>query len=393
MEIKDRMLLEIIGSSWVKNIRTKVERNMPRLISAVKITTREKAIELGVEKVQAAFAELSPLVDFTKSDHGHAIGHFTRDYVNGLRLIHGDFGDSIDHVNLYLGFIAGCLHDVGCGIVHRYQEGKYFVRHAEAAAILIERCACLTTVEKLLIQYAVMAHTHYLRESLLLCIDGVERVVKPYQDVNANGDPLYFIWLPRWFDRLDMNGPLFPCRHFITLIDAHGDFDGKDFHVQDLNKVMLPQLKQDCGIHTMVQHMSMYAGTQSNDSPYGKFDFGAMTLMRDSYRAQLEKVIKVVLSPAVAIPGEHEAAVLDEFSSFLKRNVEPTENGARVVDELMSRFQRLPDYRLQWLAGFKESMSQFNEWRVPIIKFLDSIPKEYHTLPGITNDVREIYKK
>lgn len=126
-----------------------------------------------------------------------------------------------------MGLVAGTLHDVGCALVEHYAETQRVVRHAEGGALLLQEILprlLLSEKQKILICYAVAAHTHYLKPQTV-----GEDTIEPYLDT-SEGEPLWGILFTRWVDRLDCNGAGFVGRHYLTLARAHQDFDGKQFY-------------------------------------------------------------------------------------------------------------------------------------------------------------------
>lgn len=358
----------------------------PSLVEKVAVADIGQAMERGISVVSSTLQHLQTHgLGFDQIDPGHARGHFVRDYVNAVRLFPQL---EISPREAFVGFCAGILHDIGNSVVKRYDESHRAIRHAEAAALLLglvwqEFDSGLNEYEQMLIEYACAAHTHYRKEQSVQCADGQTRIITPYQELDENGRPIYLVWTARWTDRLDTNGPAFVGRHFLTLVDAHKDFDGKDFVAVNFEEHL--NTDPEAAAHTMWKHMKMFAGSQNNESPYGCHDLPRMQEIRDKYKKQLFAVIDAVQKP-------HELTAADEndflsmWVSFLSKNCEPTANGEKVAQVLADRFTALPKKdRDGWLWGFRETMIQYERWAQDVLIDLDQNEYYQNELPMIGN--------
>jgi hypothetical protein len=317
-----------------------------------------------VKEVLTGLAENG--VNLYSAEPGHAIGHWVRDYVHALRLCSGL---DVELAHAFIGFLGGTLHDIGCSIVPRYQDSKRVVRHAEAGALLLldlfakDDCG-LNGAEQILVAYAVAAHTHYLRPATVVCADGETRVIEPYKDLDDEGKPIFGVWIARWVDRLDTSGPAFVGRHFLTLVDTHEDFAGAaGFQTIEFAPHMRPLLRdKPDGPQTMTEHLRMFANSQATKPPYGLHDFGAMETMRDTRRAQLERIIAATQDAPSNILARQEK-ILHAWTLFLAINVEPSLKGLRVATRLSQMFEKLDEAsRAGWLSGFVQCMIEYDEW-------------------------------
>lgn len=370
----------------------------PGLLNAVTVSTREQALTRGMETVQRILEALNTLgVYISESEPAHGVGHVSRDYVNALRLLSRL---DVTPAETFIGLVAGSLHDIGCAMVYRYDDDKRLVRHAEVGALMLGFLFELDSfgfnkAEQLLVRYGVAAHTHYLTAKEVKDAQGAGvGKIEPYDDM-VDGKPFYPAWLPRWVDRLDTNGPAYVGRHYLTLIQAHKDFDGKDFFDVDYASAMRPLLrtKEERGKdpQTMAEHLLMYAESQTNGSPYGKHDFGAMVELRDAYKARIQRVIRATQSAVAGDDGLTQADILQCWTRHLARNNELSKNGADAAEQLRKMFATLPDAsRLPWLNAFRVCLDEYREWSDEAIKFLETLPVQYRQLPGVCDNLQSM---
>ena len=307
--------------------------------------------------------------------------------------------------HLFLGFVGGSLHDLGCAVVPRYDESKRVVRHAEAGSLLVksllENETRLSEAEKISIAYVIAAHTHYRGEDPVQCQDGETRIVKPYQDLDENGKPIWPIWFTRWVDRLDCNGPAFVGRHYLTLGEKHEDYDGVvhfdvDFphHMKPLLRPFKEQVDTSTGVRnqTMSEHMKMFADSQNNESPYGKHDYGFMVQLRDRSRERLYRIVNSTqIHPKFS--EEREGEIRTAWASFLAENVEPSRRGRQTAITLEGMFSELEDgTRNAWCNAFLSIMQEYIPYSLDRLSLLEeeTLNAYYYHLPGIADDIREI---
>lgn len=310
----------------------------------LRIESVERAVLEGIAVIQNMLTALGSAVDFGKADPGHSLGHLVRDYLHALVL--SENGE-ISPEQVYIGMIAGALHDIlGCTLVDRYSEGRTAVRHAEAGGLLFLKLAQDINIdqkEALLAYYAIAAHTHYLEPSRVKCFDGVEREILPYRDTDSHGKPIMSIWLTRWTDRLDANGPCFVGRHFLTLVREHNDYGTGKYSPINFYDHMRPllrseeEIRSDSKGRTMREHLMMYIGSQNNNSPYGRFDSGMMTTLREAYKERVLRIIASFDSP-VSLSGAEEGKLVSEWIRWLSEKIEPSEPARRVSSKLGGMF-------------------------------------------------------
>jgi hypothetical protein len=370
----------------------------PYLISGVRIPMKGAYLsDLGyaVEVVQRILRGLVKMgVNFADIEPGHGGGHILRDYVNALALLnHQELGAD----ERFIGFCGAVLHEIGCAVVERYSESKRVVRHAEAGAILLQelfkRDPCgLNEPEQLLIEYAVAAHTHYLKKTTITDEAGMSVDIEPYQDMIGD-KPMLWVWLARWVDRLDLSGPCLVGRHYLTLHKPHSDFDGKQFYDASYTAHMRPLLRdQRDDAMTMAEHLRMFASSQTNASPYGKYDFGEMSVMRDRSAHALHMIVRATQS-GIRIPDIDIASINGAWTIFLSENIEPDVKAAVAAIDLANQFARLDEAAQSgWANAFLCTMNAYMYWSYRAMDHLDSGPKEFLSLPGIMNDVRGLIR-
>lgn len=337
-----------------------------------------------------------------KVDPGHGVGHWTRDFVNARILMSAL---EFEPAHIFAGMVGGALHDIGCALVPRYQETQTPIRHAEVAGLMLdwvfsENDFGLTKAGQRLTQWAVMAHTQYLKPQTVIW-RGKEVVIEPYQDMAANDKPLYGIWIPRWVDRLECNGSeTFPARHWLTLHEDHEDFSGDtaEFfsvhfadHVQPIIRSS-ERIKKADGKQTMLEHLLMFANSQTNISPYGKHDVGTMVEMRDAKKERLLHFVHAVAHPQKQFQKRDRINIIWEWSLYLGNFIEPTSVGrlaARKLQEML--FDLHPDIQNAWCNGFLIAMKDYLEWCRLTTQILEEKELEFSNIPFV-GDLRRLFQ-
>jgi hypothetical protein len=382
--------LAMEAQAWIKMLSMRAKFS-PGCVTLARVKTREQAVERAVSTLQAILYECSALgFDLQDIDPGHGPGHLARDYMNALRLF-----SELDArpQDIFIGLLGGVLHDFGLCVIPRYEESQRAIRHGEAAALLVdalienaEHRFGLSKEEQIAVTYVIAAHTHYLKPMEVECTDGVMRKIEPYPDMNGD-EPIWAVWFTRWVDRLDCNGPCFLGRHYLTLIDDHEDYGSDGFYAVKYGPHMQPTVGGD-GPRTMLAHMRMFLGSQTNESPYGKYDFGRMVELREEHSARLSVILEYC-DPA--IPADSPAlvaAVLQTWTRFLCTNIEPTMKGAAVAQALQEQFAALnPEAQWAWSRAFSMCMRQYCLWTAGMETFMDTVPAAWRVLPGVSEDV------
>ncbi|HAB51450.1 MAG TPA: hypothetical protein DCE80_04615 [Ignavibacteriales bacterium] len=386
------------GEAWERSqeLRQRFETSYENLFANLRIETIGQARAMALRVVRKTLGVLDGVVDMSRVDLGHGIGHVARDYLHAQVLSQKLV---IDPKQAYIGIIAGCLHDIlGCTLVERYSESKRVVRHAEASGLLFHKISKkidLDPNEALLVYYAIAAHTHYLKPSEIVCSDGVMRVVVPYQDTDKESKPIMAVFLTRWIDRLDINGPCFIGRHFLTTVDDHEDFAAGNFYNVNFQGCMRPllrieeEIKKDPSGRTTREHLATLARSQNNDSPYGRFDYGGMVVIRDAYKAKLFRIIEAFVSPIV-LTDLDERILLSQWANWLFLKIEPSESARIGSVKLQEKFQALPvETKQAWFGAMKTTFREFNEWSVEMKFAISDLPESEFVLPVI-GDVRKV---
>lgn len=341
--------------------------------------------------------DFTPLM--TQADPGHGFGHLARDLLNALRLLSaGEFSP----IETVVGFIGGVLHDIGTGFVARYEGKTTPLRHAEVTGLFLNQLFTrksfgLSQAEMTGIVWAVMAHTHYLKPQTITW-RGRSTTIEPYLDA-VNGKPLRAIWLPRMIDRLECSGSeTFPARHWLTLWKTHEDYSsGSGFYLVEFSEHVRPRLLPPgsaSGKLSMLEHLRMFAESQTSSSPYGIHDSGRMVELRDEKRERLLEFIRTCIETDVPEKrNEAEIAIesaLIDWQSYLQQ-IEPSPLGRNAAMQLTEMFRKLPfPDRFRWAAAFRVAMRDYAQWSSEVLKFLenrnDIVSVE---LPGI-GDLRRL---
>lgn len=384
--------------AWEKSqeLRRSYEQSYEELFAALPVRSIEQAKERSFEVIYKTLETLDGIIDLGQVSPGHGLGHLTRDYLHASLL--ADKLD-LDPGQAYVGIVGGVLHDfLGCSLIDRYCESGRVVRHAEAGGLLfmeIAKSIGISHNEALLIFYALAAHTHYLKPSKVMCGDGVERETSPYLDIDANGNPIMSVHLTRWSDRSDANGPCFIGRHYLTIAHEHKDYATEGHYLVAFAEHMRPLLRDDAEIksdpkgRTLREHLMMFAGSQSNDSPYGRFDYGAMVTMRDEYKERFLRIIAAFDKP-LELSSDEEEELLSRWTAWLSQKIEPSQLALETAQELRQRFSLLPpEIKQAWFGAMKVTLEEYAGWAEEMLADLTVFPEAKLILPAL-GDVRKI---
>lgn len=382
-EFRNRLLTEE-GACWaeIQQLRANVEGNDFVWASNSTFDLLALSPEEVLQAAQEKFAQILGLLDsygfdFDSFDPGHGRGHIVRDYINGAHLAL-DSRD-VSPPELYVGLLAGFLHDIGCGVLYRYDEPNRAVRHAEAGALLIlelskEAPLLFEIGEQIPLAYAIAAHTHYLKSSEVLCTDGVTRQVTPYVDTYSHSGPVLHVWLPRWIDRLDLCGPSIIGRHFLTLGRDHHDYSAQHgFTPVKFQAAMRPLLRSPEEIakdplgSTMLEHVRMLVNSQTSDSPYGKFDSPAMIGLRDFNVGLTRPILDMVSSDSILSRLEDGMNIVRQtfvvWEDVLGTIIEPSRMGRQNAHDLCAQLLTLePSTQAVWHRIFQVFLGRYSMW-------------------------------
>jgi len=383
--------------SFVKTMRMRFETTSAvGLIDEVDAGSKEEAIGRAVRTAHRILSLLKEMgVKFDEVEPSHGIGHLIRGYLHALRLAKGM---EVEPKQLFIGMLGGIFHDIlGCIMVKRYDENKRAVRHAEGGGIFLHYLGSnvsLSLMERLIGFYGVAAHTHYLKPITVLCEDGVNRESTPYVDLDEFGKPIMCIHLTRWTDRLDVNGPTFFGRHFLTPEESHKDFDGENYYSVKFQNHMNPFPRNEeeiknSGYKTMREHITMFAKSQNNQSPYGKYDYGIMSEIRDSYTARLLRIISA-FDGSEKFSDDQKTALRKKWKQWLIHNIEPNKNTEFVAENLDRMFLSLNNkIKDRWYNVFSVVLQEYAGWAKDMLSAIEDFPEEYFLLP-VLGDVRKI---
>ncbi|MCC6639052.1 hypothetical protein IT409_00670 [Candidatus Falkowbacteria bacterium] len=313
------------------------------------------------------------------SEPAHSIGHVIRDLVNTSLIV---FLGKYPYRQLYIGGMAGVFHDFSTAIVKRYHEEHRALRHGTATALLLDRFVGDLFESKqekfdlkcLLI--AVAGHTNeYATETLPMKDRKPKKVEKSrfcipvWPDFDQNGAPHLFMHLPRQIDRLENCGATHFARHYLTLVEehkdqAHGEFVVVNF-ANSMRGLLRPQdvAKADPKKQTILEHVRMYADSQTNASPFGKWDYGFYCVLRDAHRKRAYRMLHA--PKRLKIPREISVEEIAEVfhHHFLYPTIEPTKLGYRSAELLFSEFNRLSsEDRSVYAHVFAQCMIEYVDW-------------------------------
>lgn len=374
-----------------ENVRGLVEESYTELFNNVEIESVDEAAKKALLVVNKILQTMSAIINIDTIDTAHGIGHLSRDYLHALLLSK----EAMDPRHLYVGMVAGILHDVlGCSIVDRYDDKHRAVKHAEAGALLWSRLSSeigINPIEGSLVYYGIAAHTHALRETKVICGDGIERALVPYTDQDESGPRLMF-WLPRHIDRLDANGPCFIGRHYLTLARDHSDLDhGGGYYKVHFEAHMRPLLRSEDEIkadpegRTLREHLTMYANSQNDTSPYGKYDGEVMRRLRDDYKNRLLRIIDS-FDDSCSWSSAVNEKTLERWNNWLSTRIEPSASGVAAVATLKDRFEALPqETKKPWFNAMATALREYEEWHYDTWKLLLRFPEKILSAPLIGN--------
>lgn len=383
------------GLAFVANehVRDLVEESYTELFNNVEIESVDEAAKKALLVVNKILQTMSAVINIDAIDAAHGIGHLSRDYLHALLLSK----ETMDPRHLYIGMVAGILHDVlGCSIVDRYDDKHRAVKHAEAGALLWSRLSSeigIDPIESSLVYYSIAAHTHALRETTVVCGDGIERILVPYIDQDESGPRLMF-WLPRQIDRLDANGPCFIGRHYLTLARDHSDIDHSggyykvrfEAHMRPLLRSE-DEIKADPEGRTLREHLMMYVNSQNDASPYGKYDGEMMRRLRDNYKRRLTKVLDS-FNNSRSWSSKVEEILLEKWTQLLSKKIEPSVSGVVAATTLRERFKALPqEIKNPWFCVMAAAVDAYDNWQKDVRCLLLELPREISPAPLI-GDIR-----
>lgn len=356
----------------VQELRSRLD---PSLVTCVDAKSQEMAFGRAWLVIRVVLRRIFGVRPEAQGDPGHGRGHWERDNLHSFYLC---ADPTLDPKIILPSVIAGTLHDIGTVFVDRYADKNRAVRHAEIGALLVHASAIesglLSPREADLVAWAIAAHTHYLKPSSVKCRDGATRVVEPFPEMDGE-EPVMPIWLTRFADRLDCSGPCMVGRHYLTLVRDHDDFGAGDFYRVKYANHMRPanrseeEIKAGGGTRTMLEHLRMFARSQTNASVYGRYDRGRMVPLRDRYRASLEHILDQVEHPTDIDPER----MSERWLLFLNTCIEPTASGASAASKLHDEFLALErETQIAWANGFRAAMAEYLVFADRLLHFVQT---------------------
>jgi hypothetical protein len=101
----------------------------------------------------------------------------------------------------------------------------------------------------------------------------------------------------------------------------------------------------------------------------------------------LERVLEGVTDPRKDLEIKKMSLA---WHLFLAMNIEPSPRGRQAMLRLEGAFEEL-DTATQsaWINGFTVTLQEYSFWSSQMMKFLETLPKEYLTMHGAYDDIRE----
>ncbi|HNZ86454.1 MAG TPA: hypothetical protein PLD95_02440 [bacterium] len=349
----------------LKNLVTELESLRPQIDYGVNCAgTIHHIIQYFINELKVMGFNLKEL------PLAHDLGHVVYDTKSAILLMNDPkIGKYVAPPDFIAGIIGGIFHDSGLLLankpefcqkmfgfraVSRFEEAEKLLRHAESGAILAEKL--LSNIEldtdpitqeyiKKMIVYVIAAHTNYKQQ----VVQGY--TIQPYKDAWSDELPIYPVTIARWCDRMDLVGPHYILRHFCTLApEIHTHLTIKDGK-QQFREISL-ESSMDLSLDgNMRDHVLMYKNSQSNDSPYGKYDLPGIMIDYREYQKQRTQECLNILDQT----GEPEEAMTrKELFQLIKEASMCNED--ENIDHLVTKFFNIPDKnRIPWLRAFAKA--------------------------------------
>ena len=234
------------------------------------------------ELVSTIVERTKPYIDIMPP--GHDKGHFTRDLMTALTVYNSTKLNAKYQSDAFAGMIAGAFHDIGVGIIPRYNDRKFAAGHAEVGAWLFNELTSdiLGENQRKLISYAIAAHSNYRKP---FEAEFPEKYTKEiyFDEIWQEEGKLVGIAYKtaRLADRSDTNGPIFCLRHIMAHFDSKNesakDFSGSNwFEINDesLRLILKPEIRQPIPRQpTSLEHVINFKNSNYGNSVYSQDDF------------------------------------------------------------------------------------------------------------------------
>lgn len=353
------------------NIFNKLEELKPHINT--KVENPEEIIIFIIQEIEKKLKQLG--FNPKKLELSHDLGHMVYDTKTAILLMSDPMTKSLVTIpDLIIGCVGGSKHDeLGLILntnkefckktldftpVARYKEANKILGHAEAGAIFAGELLrdislksfgldnATETYIKLGIQYGIAAHTNYKQRTV------GKYVLEPYPDLWSDGTPIYFVMIIRYCDRADLVGAHYPFRHFSTLwARIHKHLTTVNGVRQFRNISMGESMIVGGGENdvTMEKHVTMFRDSQSNESPYGKYDLpGVMIDYREYQKQRITQVLSMLYEKTGKILTRQEL-----FDTIKEASMSDEEEK---INTLVKKFFNLrTKNRIPWLRAFAKA--------------------------------------
>lgn len=345
--------------------------------------------KLPSDFIERLISKAKPFIEALPAGHGR--GHFYRDTVNLSIILQDPDLKGKDPVELTAGVVGGLFHDIGNSVVDRYQDPFRAAGHAETGAYLVGILGKGIIPPNLLklSMLGIAAHTQYTKDRVVEK-SGKTFTTKPYDDEMVDGNKLA-LWIPRWTDRLDANGPIMAIRHIITKAEPTVDFSGGEFQPvwkseeDDFRHQFKPELRSNEARQKLpkpqsgtgvLEHLVMFADSNFNPKlPYAKYDsrFYRYELIMPFVVWQRQFVLAALSTPPEFSQGEMNQHI-DKFLELCEV-VEPAKESGEVTGTLKRKFEYLSEEeRRKWAFSFMILSDLYGKWYGRVDEMLKGIP-------------------
>jgi hypothetical protein len=303
---------------------------------------------------------------------GHGPEHFLSEMRDIHRFVCATELDFIDDLERTIALCAGLLHDIGNAVVDRYAEQTNFTSHAEAGAWVLERVTthifALSPDMTQLIQYAMAAHTHYLK-SITKTRNGNTFVQAPYPRLllsHTAGD-LWAIKLVRMADREQLKGLTVILRN-ITIhtksivnmsddtFEAVSESEKSDF----LWRFAVPgsdqsYLEKYPAVTSIFESALRFADKFDESNAYTEYDTAAFYQSNNTQKADIQAALALMQHTATTTKIKEsflvrKTLILSHFLAFL-RHIDPAADIETVRHDFALKFEWLPPHiQAAWLS-------------------------------------------
>lgn len=380
-----------------------------------KIKAHKEIDEIPANILGKLLAKFLPFI--THLPTGHGPGHLSRDLIHLTTILHDEYIQQQDPVEVLVGLLAGIFHDIGNAVVERYDEPNHFAGHAEVGAYLFGMLAKDILPENILklTQFAIASHTNYLKDIVITKYPGTPqektKIRKPYQNALSNGAKQAHkiaLWMTQATDRSDALSVPFIIRHILTKAMPTQDYSQDHFHVvrdneeEDFMHQFMPIIrtqeyknqlltKKD-KTSIVLEHFYIFYETTVDLSPYSQYDtpyfFSHIVATNSLDTARF--IIATTARAETIEPFEREK-LFDQFYRVCAI-IEPAHNTGKTIQLLKKKFPLLSDsYQNHWAHGFKLLTTKlYPRWYKETKESIQTTPKfENAKLSTIIKDLHK----